>query len=164
MAAGDTLLILNPLNAEPPHVSGATFDVRNGRPVLDFDSSTKENAFFSTVLPRNYSGSGLTINIAWSATSATTGYTVWKTAIERNKDDDLDIDLDSFGPESYASGLANATNGKLTYSPSVHTDGSQMDGVLAGEMFRLKIAREPSHATDTMSGDAELVSIELRET
>lgn len=164
MASGDTLLILTPLHNEPPASAGATFDIRNRHPVLDFDSASAESAYFTSVLPRNYGGSGISINLMWAATSGTTGWAVWSTAIERIKDNDLDIDANSFATVSLASGEANAASGKLTYSLSTHTDGAQMDGLLVGELFRLQVARVPSHATDTLAFDTELAGIEIKET
>ena len=41
---------------------------------------------------------------------------------------------------------------------------AQIDGLLAGEAFRLRVSRDATNGADTMAGDAELFGIELRET
>jgi len=65
--------------------------------VLDFDAGTDEEAYFGGFLPNNYAGGGLTVTLVWSASSATSGNSVWQVDIERHSDDDVDLDSDSFG-------------------------------------------------------------------
>src|SRR5688572_26691380 len=103
MASGDTHLIFTPLNIEPLASNYATFDTRNGHPVLDFDDTTDETAIFTGVLPRRYAGSGITVNLHYAMTSATTGKVRLETAFERIGDGQQDIDSDGFA-------TANAVN------------------------------------------------------
>jgi hypothetical protein len=37
-----------------------------------------------------------------------------------------------------------------------------IDSVTAGDGFRLKINRDANNASDTMTGDAELIAVEVR--
>ena len=78
MASGDTLLAFVPAGNEPPSTSFATLDVRNGHAVLDFDAGVDEEAIFGGVLPRHYSGQGITARIAWMASSAVVGTCRWQ--------------------------------------------------------------------------------------
>ena len=162
MASGNTLIEWTALANQPPASNYATLDTRNSIAVLDFDASTAENAVFVGVMPRHYAGGGVTITIHWMATSATSNSVVWTTAFERMNTDE---DSDSFatGNDSAASN-ANGTSGIITAATTTHTDGAQMDSVAIGEPFRLKITRKVADANDTMTGDAEIVAVEIKET
>lgn len=164
MASGDTLVVFGPLSNEPAVTTFATVDSRNGHVVLDFDAATDETAIFSAVLPRNYAGGGLTCSLRWAATSATSGNVVWTTEIERIDDGVLDIDADSFAATSSVTDAASGTSGVTKYSTTTHTSGAQMDSLAAGEMFRLRVTRVGSNGSDTMTGDAELLAVEIKET
>lgn len=164
MASGNTLITFTPAANEPPTSNPATLDSRNGHPVLDFDASTDESAIFSGVLPRSYSGGGLTVTPIWGGTSATTGNVVWNAKFERLEDEGTDMDSDSFASAQAATGAAPSTSGALQYTPITFTSGAQMDSLAAGEMFRLKVTRDADNGSDTMAGDAELVGVEIKET
>jgi hypothetical protein len=101
-------------------------------------------------------GSGLKIRIIWTATSATTGDTVWLSALERMT---TDIDVDSFDSAASVTTTTNATSGVPNYSEITLTT---IDGVTAGDGFRLKITRDATNVADTMTGDAELIAVEVR--
>lgn len=165
MAAGDSLLIFPALANEPPASAYATVDTRNAHVVLDFDAATDESAVFSGVMPRNYGGGGITLSLHWMASSATSGNVRWDASFERIAANDLDTDADSFAAVQSATGAVNGTSGKVTVTTIAFTNGAQMDSVVAGEAFRLKITRDANHATDDdMTGDAELIAVEMRET
>ena len=164
MASGDTLLIFPPLANEPPASNYATFDTRNQHVTLDFDASTNESAIFSSVLPHHYSGAtGVTVYLHYAMTSATSGDVDWDVSWERIGDQQLDIDSDSFAAvNSVDNTTVPGTAGNVDVVSIAFTDGSDMDSVAAGESFRLKVTRDA--ASDTASGDAELLKIEIRET
>lgn len=164
MASGDTLCVFTPLHNEPPGSNYATLDFRNVHPVLDFDAATGESAVFTSVLPRNYAGGGLTVTLIWAATSATSGNVVWNAAIERMQDDVTDLDSDSFAAVQAVTAGAASASGEPAYDAITFTDGTQMDSLAVGEAFRLKITRDANNGSDTMTGDAELLAAEIKET
>src|SRR3546814_3492287 len=73
MASGDTLWVLLPTDNEPPASGYATFDIRNGHPVLDCSDTADEACVFSFVLPRSYGGGGLAVHLHYSMASAVSG-------------------------------------------------------------------------------------------
>jgi len=165
MASGDTLAGFLPQANEPPSSNNAALDTRNSIWVLDFDPTTSESAIFRGVLPSNYAGGGLTLEIWWAATSATTGDVVWGGSIERAQEGGSDQDTDSFATEQLSTAVTtNATSGIKNKSTITFTSGANMDSLAAGEPFRLKIARKPADAGDTMAGDAEFFEACLKET
>lgn len=165
MASGNTLQIFGPLDNEPPSASFATLDVRNLHPVLDFDGAADESAVFSGILPRSYAGGGVTVYIHFAATSATSGNVVWISAFERIGDGSQDIDSDSFATGNTVTHATSGTSGNVEIASIAHTDGSQMDSIAAGELFRIKITRDADNASDTVDAtDVELLGIEIKET
>lgn len=164
MATGNTLLIFTPQHNEPPSSAFATLDARNRHLVLDFDDSTDEAAVFRGILPRNYGGGGITVYLHWAATSATTGNCIWDVSFERIGEGQQDIDADGFAAVQSVTATAPGTSGHLDIASIAFTDGGQMDSVAVGEGFRLKVNRDANNASDTMTGDAELWGVELKET
>ena len=63
MASGDTLAVFVPQNTEPPTATFAQMGARNAHPTLEYDASTEWATQFSSVLPRNYAGGGLTVTV-----------------------------------------------------------------------------------------------------
>ncbi len=162
MASGDTLAVFTPLHNEPPASDYATLDLRNRIPVLDFDDSTDKSAVFSAVMPRNFSGGGLVVAVAWMATSATTGQVVWKGAFERHQDDTDDLDADGFAIAPTVTATTATLAGEPKYS-EITFSAAQIDGVAVGEHFRFKLTRDTGAPGDSLVGDSELLSVEIRE-
>jgi hypothetical protein len=160
MASGQTLVAFEPTDYRPPTTNYATLDLRNGIPVIDFDAAVAEATSFCAVLPRHYGGGGITARIAWMATTAVSGQVQWSVAIERH-DPTTDLDADSFASAvSSALATTSATSGAPIYTEVALTN-AQIDGLLAGEHFRVKLSRLVAGG---MAGDAEVLSLELRET
>lgn len=164
MASGNTLCVFFPQDNEPPSSNYATYDVRNGHPVLDFaDSGTNESAIFTGLMPRNYSGGGVTVYIHYAMTSAVSGDIDWDVEFERIGDGSQDIDSDGFASaQSVDNTTVPATSGHVDIVSIAFTDGAQMDSVAVGETFRIRVTRDG--VSDTASGDAELRAVEIKET
>jgi len=163
MASGDTLLIFHPYNNEPPTANYATLDTRNQHPVLDFDATTNETAIFTGVMPRAYAGGGLTVYLHYAMTSAEAGTVDWDVAFERIGDQVLDIDGDSFAAvNSVDDTTVPGTTGLVDVVSVAFTDGADMDSVAVGEAFRMSVTRDA--ASDDAAGDAELLTVEIKET
>jgi hypothetical protein len=154
-------IVFTPAQNNPPATIYATPDVRNSHPVLDFDAATSEEAIFPGVFWEDYDGEDVTATVVWAASTATSGNCKWNVMFERLAENDLDIDSDSFATAQTTTSAANATSGKLIHTVVTFTS-SQIDGLVAGEAFRLKVARHASDAADTMTGDAELLRVVLR--
>ncbi len=163
MASGDTLLIFGPLHNEPTATVYATLDTRNQHPVLDFDATTNESAVFTGIMPRSYAGGGLTVYIHYAMSSAVAGNIDWDAAFERIGDQQQDIDSDGFAAvQSVDNTTVPGTSGLVDIVSIAFTDGAQMDSIAVGESFRIKITRDA--ASDTATGDGELVALEIKET
>ena len=166
LGTGQTLLQFRPAQAEPPATLYAVYGVRNVHPYLAFDSATSWSTSFTGVLPRNYMGGGLTVNIHWAGNGAGTNKVCFAGAIERIDVGTLDIDADSFATtQTDTTGVAaNTTSGIASTTTLTFSSGANMDSLAAGEMFRLKISRAVAEANDTFANDAQILMIEIRET
>ena len=152
-----TYATLTPRENQPPATAFATLDTRNSIAVLDFDDTTNENAIFLDIIPQfAILGSGLNIRLIWTATTATSGNCVWQVALERMT---TDIDTDSFDTAASATATTNATSGVPNYTSITLTT---IDSVTSGDGFRLKVTRDGANVSDTMTGDAELIAVEVR--
>lgn len=163
MASGNTMARFSMLQALAPASGGATPDERNGHRVRDFDAAADEICFFEDNLPSTYGGGGVTIDTYWMASTATSGDIKVGAAYEENDPNNVDLDADSFGTESTATGTANATCGKV-WKVTLTITHANMGSPAAGDPFRLRIKRVASDGADTMSGDAELHNVHVKET
>jgi hypothetical protein len=155
-------LVLLPAANEPPASGYATLDLRNGHPVLDFDAGTAEAAVFTGVLPLSYGGAGVTVEIGYSMTSATSGSCGWTVEFERIGDSQQDTDADGFAAaQTVAAVTVPGTSGHVDVASVNVGDGASMDSIAAGELFRVRIKRDV--ANDDAAGDAELHFVRIRE-
>lgn len=163
MASGDVLARWQAGDGIPPTSGFAPLIRRNNHLLASFDAASTESLDFADVFDRRYTGGGITIVLGWSAAAATSGDVMWETKIERHQDDTDDLDSDSFGTAKTAAGTAASVSGELQYTSIAHTDGAEIDSLAIGEDFRLRVSRLGGDGSDTMTGDAELKSIEIRE-
>ena len=164
MASGNTLTSFGAADSQPPASGYCQLDSRNSILVLAYDASANEYTVFLGVIPSHYSGGGLTIDIYWMAATATSGATVWGASVERDNAANHDLDADAFATEQTASSTTDATSGKLTKTTITVSSGANMDSAAAGDPIRLKVRRLATDALDTMTGDAQLHSVHVKET
>lgn len=154
-----TLQVFTALDNQPPASGFATLDTRNSIAVLDFDDTTEESGVFVGCVPDNFVdfGLGISVRIHWMATTATSGNCRWGVQFENMN---TDADTDSFSVAVSGHSATNATNGIPTTTTITSTS---IDSLSVGSFFRLKVYRAAGDATnDTMTGDAELIAVELR--
>jgi hypothetical protein len=128
-----------------------------GNPSGNSESTTITGCWAAAKSPTT----GITVILWWSAT-VTSGNVAWLLSLER-MDAALDIDADSFGATT-AAGVVTVpgTSGfPLSHTQAI-TKGTNMDSVVAGDLYRLKVVRDA--ATDTAAGTVELLGVEVRET
>ena len=162
MASGETLVRFTPQCNEPPQANFATLDLRNYHPLLDF--TIDEIAIFSSILPRNYSGLGLTVYLHYEIDAAIVNDIKLETSFERIGDQQQDIDNDSFAAAQNTGDIVvPGTSGLVDIISTVHADGAQIDSLTVGEGFRLKVKRIAVAGVDCVS-DLGLRFVEIKET
>jgi len=154
-----TLAWFTPMTSQPPASNFATLDTRNSIAVLDFDDAAVESTTFVGVIPEGANlSSGISARIHWMATTATSGNVRWRVEFE---DAGTDNDSDNFDTATEGTGAANGTSGIETATAITCTT---IDSIAAGDQYRVRVSRVGNDGTnDTMSGDAELIAVELRQ-
>ncbi len=160
MASGDSLFVLDSLSNRPPAVGYASVDLRNEFMVLDFDDATNEQAQFHAVVPSHYSGGNLLAFLTWTSTTATTGNAKLRVEATRMPaGTNLDT-LPVVGGSSEVTAAAPTVSGELVVSP---LPSISLSGLSAGDLLLISFTRLAMDATDTLSGDIEMVVLEIRE-
>lgn len=154
-------IIFGALDNEPTAANAAALSTRNTHPLLAFDNAVNEFAQFSSYLPLNYQGSGLNVTLIWAST-ASLGDIVWSVAFERENAGSFDLDNDSFAAAVTGTGTAPGAQGVLVYT-TIAFSNAQIDGLLAGEAFRIQVERLATNGGDTNAGDGQLVKIIIEE-
>lgn len=148
---------------QPPATAFATIDTRNGQYVLDFDdgaAGANERAVFAGIIPAEFSlTGGFKVRVHWWASSINTAHRVKWTAEVDRRNTDASTDSGAWGSLHSALGPPDGTQFKPTFTEITLTS---IDGLVAGEPFRLRISRDSADsANDTMIGDAELFGVQI---
>lgn len=162
-----TYATFTPLDNQPPTgTSGfATLDTRSaGVAVLDFDSTALESAIFVGCLPEAaVTTSGLKVRLAWTADTVTnTDAVVWAIQWQRI-DTSTDLDTDAFSNTVTATAAASGTAGVPVITEITITGTANLDSLVAGDFYRVKISRDGTNASDALTNDACLVAVEIRD-
>lgn len=161
MASGETLCRFTAQCNEPPAANLATLHIRNGHPILDF--ALTEIGIFSSVFPTNYSGLGITVYLHYAMTTDIADDIKLEVSFERIGEV-LDIDGDSFAAAQNTGDIVvPGTCGLVDIVPVTFTHGAQIDNLVAGEGFRLKVERVAVAGVDA-ADDLELLFVDVKET
>ena len=149
-----------PTSAEYP-ASTAAFATVNGRPVLAFDASTNESAYWTVLIPTGWTGTKYFI-IHYFMASATTGGVAFDVSIESMATGST-VDLDSatsFDSVNTGTDTVNATAGVRGRIVITLTNN---DSSAADDYARVLVTRDTTNGSDTATGDCYLVAAELRD-
>lgn len=157
-----TRTILTPEGAHYPATNFPALLLSNRRPVLAFDASTSETAYWTFVAPQGITGT-LTAVISYAMASATTGGVAFAVALEAiSSGDALDTDAaTSF--DSVNTGTDAAVPGTAGYMEQISITLTNADSIAAGDLVRVSVARAVANGADTATGDCYLIACEIRD-
>lgn len=144
-----------------PASNPATFNTRNTTPILEFDQTTTETAYFYMTAGPDYAGGNIQVYLQWAAvpTSGTVG---WLVAFENLGSGSNDMDSDNFASDqTVTAATVPGTSGVNSVTSVVVTAGSATNTLAANQGFRLRVRRDV--ANDNAAGDAQLLSVSLKE-
>jgi len=148
--------ILTPSGAIVPASGGAEQKQVNGTNfqyyVLAFDKDTEESAFWELILPDDYDGGPISINLWWKS-SATEGDAIFKVQVlGREEGETLDSAL---GDAQNVTDTTPASAGNIAVcAPSAFSPGWS-----AGDYVVIKLARDATNGSDTLAVDAEVIMV-----
>ena len=172
MASGSIVCLFH--HIMPPATQGARFGTRLGAstpaelvPYYAFDASADEFLDFYCSL-HGYGGAGLTFRLTSMAATATTGGALIALAMRRVADDAEDVDVaHTYDFNEVRIPCASAA-GELTYDTITFTHGADMDNVVDGDDFILRMRRRGTDNTagtgDDMAGDFQAIGLTGLET
>lgn len=154
-----TRYALTPESAHYPSSDFPALSAINLRPVLLFDASTDETAYWTIVAPQGLSGA-LSAKIHYICSNATSGTAAWQVAVEAVSDGDA-TDLDagtSFDTQNAGTGTVPGTNGYLDVISITLTND---DSIAAADYVRIAVNRDVS--ADGVANDLALLVVEIQE-
>jgi hypothetical protein len=159
-----TRAIFTPLSAEFPATNFPQLTISNRRPVLAFDASTDETAYWSGIAPQGLTGT-VTVVITYAMASATSGTVGFQAQLEAISDGDA-TDTDSATSFDSVNNSASTTvPGTAGYIDQISITMTNADSMAAADYFRLSLNRDAdgSAITDSATGDAYVLAVELRD-
>lgn len=157
-----TRAVLLPESAHYPATNFPALLLSNRRPVLAFDASTSETAYWTFVAPQGITGAWTAV-ISYAMASATTGGVAFDVAVEAiTSGDALDTDATtSF--DTVNGGNDSAVPGTAGYMEQISITLTNADSIAAADLVRVSVARDVADAADTATGDCYVFAIELRD-
>lgn len=170
MASGDSLLILRPGNGTPTatasagltSIAGASSPAERFTVLAFDDGATLEHFDFPLIMPQSFAGTtGITLRFMHGSAAATGNYLLGA-ALRRIEDDtdDLDTTAHTYVYQETSAVTTPSAIGEVAYD-SLALTNAQMDGVIAGDAFILRIRVD---GDTTITGDTYIYQIEVRET
>lgn len=129
---------------------------------LAFDASTDEMCYWSFRMPADYA-SGPVLKVQYKMASATSGNVIISGRLAAVSDgDSTDVDAKALGTDNTSS--ATAVPGTAGYLDEISLTLTNADSVAAGDYVIVRLARDADNASDTATGDMEVVAVSLEYT
>lgn len=156
MATG-TIKLPIPGNFDSTNPPG--FSRFNSKPQLLFDDTTDEIIHWTMRLPANYASAPV-LKLQYKMASATTGNVVVACAIMAVSDGDAaNVDTDSY--DTVNTSAATAVPAVAGYLDEISLTLTNFDSGVAGDFLAIKFSRDANNASDTATGDLELIAATL---
>lgn len=157
-----TRFVGTPFAAEFPASNYPQLTLSNRRPVLGFDATTSETAYWTFVAPQGWTGT-VTAVISYAMASATTGGVAFDVALEAiTSGDALDTDA-STSFDTVNAGNDGTVPGTAGYMEQLSITLTNADSIAAADLVRVSVARDVADAADTATGDCYVFAVEIRD-
>jgi len=137
----------------------ADLSVVNNHPLIIYPDDQSTYVFFEDVASSLYSGLGATLHLFWTANSNIDDV-VWYLSFERDNPLGQNIYFDSFAPEVPSISPAAPVVGRIR-KVTFNLTNADLDGIVAGDPFRVRVRRDGGVGFDNMVGDAQLFRIAM---
>jgi hypothetical protein len=153
-----------PESAHFPSSNFPQLTLSNQRPVLAYDASTDETAYWTDIAPQGLTGT-ITLVITYAMASATSGAVGLQAQIEAISDGDA-LDTDATTSFDTVNNSASTTvPGTAGHIDQISITMTNADSLAAADYYRISVNRDAdgSAITDSATGDLYLLAIELRD-
>lgn len=160
--AARTIALLTPESAHYPATNFGALALLNQRPVLAFDASTEETAYWTAPAIQGLATPIVAV-VTYCMAAATSGAVVLGVQIEAISDGDA-TDIDAGTSFDATNNSASTTvPGTAGYIDQISIALTNNDSIAAGDLARIAVARKTADAGDTATGDLYLIQVELRD-
>jgi hypothetical protein len=123
-----------------------------------FDASTEEQIMWSFRMPADYASAPV-LRVQYKMTSATTGGVAFEARLAAVSDGDAtDVDAKAFAAANVGTATVPGTAGHID---EVTVTMTNADSLAAGDFVVVYLNRDPAHASDTATGDCEVIGVSL---
>jgi hypothetical protein len=164
--ASRLIAVLTPFTAELPTANAPelrTITVSNiQRPVLAFDASTDETAYWSWIVPPNFTAP-LTGVVSYAMASATSGSVRAEGKVEAITQDSDTLDIDAATSFDSTNSVGDTVPGTAGHVGTFTLTLTNYDSAAAGDLARLAFNRDANGdtGTDDATGDMYLLQLAL---
>lgn len=125
---------------------------------LAFDATTEEQVCWSFRMPADYASAPV-VKVQYKMASATSGGVAFEARVAAVSDGDAqDVDAKAFAEANVGTATVPGTAGHID---EVSITMTNADSVAAGDFVVVYLNRDPAHASDTATGDCEVVAAAL---
>lgn len=161
-----TRAVFGPLEAEFPSTNFPQLLAVHAtarRPVLGYDATTDESAYWTGVAPQGLTGA-ITVVVTYMMASATSGAVRFQAQLEAVTDGDA-VDLDAAESLDTANSNGETVPGTAGHISQVSITMTNADSLAAADLYRLKLTRDAdgTSGTDDATGDCYVLAVELRD-
>ena len=127
-----------------------------------FDASLVEAVFFR-FRASDYTSGNVTIDLDWYASTATSGNVVWgaQMAAITPDADTQDVETDALPTVTTVTDTHLGTVGHRVHRCTITLTTTALDSIATGDHVVVRISREGSNGSDTMTGDAVLLYVSI---
>lgn len=113
--------------------------------------------------PIGYGSGDLTVDIIWYVESGTSGTLKWWAALAAITPDadTQNPESKSYGPTATVVDTHLGTQAKRLHKATITLSGTSLNSMAAGDECWIRVFREPSDASDTITADAVITSVRL---
>lgn len=150
----------DPLGANfpaPVRVAGTNFPVEG----LAYDAGATDESACVKFTAISYGSGNLTLKLKWYADTAASGDVIWACSIAciTPNTDTQDVETDAFATEQTVTDSHLGTTNQRVHECSITV--SNLDSLAANDLVFMRVKRNSSSGSDTMTGDAILLSAVL---
>lgn len=159
MATGTIILTVESIKL--PATNPVAIDAAETNWRLLFDATTDEAGWWQFRMPQNYASAPV-LKVQYSMASAITGAVYFQVQVMAVSDNDAaDINTESYDTANSGNATVPATAG---YLDEISVTLTNADTLAAGDYTKIRLNRDADNASDTATGDAEVVAVSLEYT